>query len=58
MVENTDTALTKTCKEFNCEITDYTVAPIFMNEKQKERTNGLLNLKLNLIIRKLQKSIR
>ena len=35
MVENTDTALTKTCKEFNCEITDYTVAPIFMNEKQK-----------------------
>ena len=24
MVENTDTALAKTCKEFNCEIKDYT----------------------------------
>ncbi|UGS21471.1 GH3 auxin-responsive promoter family protein [Flavobacterium cyclinae] len=35
MVENTDTALAKTCKEFNCEIKDYTVAPIFMSDNQK-----------------------
>ena len=45
MVENTDTALTKTCKEFNCEITEYTVAPIFMSEKQKGAHEWIIEFK-------------
>ena len=45
MVENTDTALTKTCKEFHCEITDYTVAPIFMSEKQKGAHEWIIEFK-------------
>lgn len=57
MVENTDTALTKTCKEFHCEITDYTLAPIFMSDKQKERMNGLLSLKPSLIILKISEKL-
>nr|WP_294933975.1 GH3 auxin-responsive promoter family protein [uncultured Flavobacterium sp.] len=35
MVENTDMALAKTCKQLNCEVIDYTVAPIFMDGKEK-----------------------
>lgn len=35
MIENTEQALAKTCKITNCEIVDYTVAPVFMNGKQK-----------------------
>ncbi|SEQ00424.1 GH3 auxin-responsive promoter family protein [Flavobacterium urocaniciphilum] len=35
MVENTDSALSKTCAALNCEIKDYTVAPIFMQGKEK-----------------------
>jgi hypothetical protein len=35
MVENTDMALATTCKNFNCEVKDYTVAPIFMQGKEK-----------------------
>lgn len=35
MIENTDTALSKTAQDFGVEIVDYTVAPIFMNEKEK-----------------------
>lgn len=46
MVENTDTALTKTCKEFGCEITDYTVAPIFMSEKQKGAHEWIIEFKI------------
>ena len=45
MVENTDTALIKTCKEFDCEITDYTVAPIFMSEKQKGAHEWIIEFK-------------
>lgn len=45
MVENTDTALAKTCKEFNCEMVDYTVAPIFMNEKQKGAHEWIIEFK-------------
>ncbi len=45
MVENTDTALTKTCKEFNCEIVDYTVAPIFMSDKQKGSHEWIIEFK-------------
>lgn len=35
MVENTDRALAATCKQLQCEIKDYTVAPIFMQGKEK-----------------------
>lgn len=35
MVENTDTAIAKTSALLNCEVKDYTVAPIFMNDKEK-----------------------
>lgn len=35
MVENTDTAIAKTCEICQAEVMDYTVAPIFMNGKEK-----------------------
>lgn len=35
MVENTDMALAKTCQLLNCEVIDYTVAPVFMQGKEK-----------------------
>jgi hypothetical protein len=35
MVENTDMAIAKTCKATNSEVKDYTVAPIFMKDKEK-----------------------
>lgn len=35
MVENTDTAIAKACKLTNAEVIDYTVAPIFMEGKEK-----------------------
>ncbi|MDR0230423.1 MAG: GH3 auxin-responsive promoter family protein [Flavobacteriaceae bacterium] len=35
MIENTDMALAKTCKELNAEVAEYTVAPIFMEGKEK-----------------------
>ncbi|MEN9929301.1 MAG: hypothetical protein RLZZ231_1222 [Bacteroidota bacterium] len=35
MVENTDAAITKTCTELQCEVKEYTVAPIFMKDKEK-----------------------
>lgn len=35
MIENTDRALAKTCIEFNAEVAEYTVAPIFMEGKEK-----------------------
>ncbi|WP_291135838.1 GH3 auxin-responsive promoter family protein [Flavobacterium sp. UBA7663] len=45
MVENTDATITKTCKEFNCEITDYTVAPIFMTDKKKGAHEWIIEFK-------------
>ncbi len=33
MVHNTDTAITKACKKFNCSINNYTIAPIFINKE-------------------------
>ena len=35
MVENTDMAIAKTCKMTNAEVKEYTVAPIFMEGKEK-----------------------
>ncbi len=31
MVHNTDTAISKSCQKYNCSITDYMVAPIFLD---------------------------
>jgi hypothetical protein len=45
MVENTDTALAKTCKTLHCEIVDYTVAPIFMEGKEKGGHEWLIEFK-------------
>ena len=45
MVENTDTALAKTCKTFNCEMVDYTVAPIFMTNNQKGAHEWMVEFK-------------
>lgn len=45
MVENTDTALAKTCKTLQCEIVDYTVAPIFMQGKEKGGHEWLIEFK-------------
>ncbi|MDR2223238.1 MAG: GH3 auxin-responsive promoter family protein [Flavobacteriaceae bacterium] len=35
MIENTDMALAKTCKDLQAEVAEYTVAPIFMEGKEK-----------------------
>ena len=45
MVENTEMALTATCKELNCEIIDYTVAPIFMEGKKKGAHEWMIEFK-------------
>ena len=45
MVENTEMALAATCKELNCEIIDYTVAPIFMEGKQKGAHEWMIEFK-------------
>lgn len=45
MVENTDMALAKTCKTLHCEIIDYTVAPIFMQGKEKGAHEWLIEFK-------------
>lgn len=45
MVENTDKAIAKTCSECNCEVIDYTVAPIFMNNKNKGAHEWIIEFK-------------
>jgi hypothetical protein len=45
MVENTDKAIAKTCLELNCEVIDYTVAPIFMNGKEKGAHEWIIEFK-------------
>ena len=45
MVENTDSAIAKTCATLNCEIVDYTVAPIFMEGKEKGAHEWLIEFK-------------
>lgn len=35
MVENTDMAIAKTSSQLHCEVKDYTVAPIYMKEREK-----------------------
>lgn len=45
MVENTDMAIAKTCSSFNCEVKDYTVAPIFMKGKEKGAHEWMIEFK-------------
>jgi len=45
MVENTDNALAKTCAALDCEIKDYTVAPIFMKDKEKGAHEWMIEFK-------------
>ena len=46
MVENTDQAIARTCKELNCEIADYTVAPVFMEGKEKGAHEWMVEFKI------------
>jgi hypothetical protein len=45
MVENTDQAIAKTCCLTNAEVTDYTVAPIFMIDKKKGAHEWMIEFK-------------
>jgi len=45
MVENTDSAIAKTCSVLNCEAKDYTVAPIFMKGKEKGAHEWMIEFK-------------
>jgi hypothetical protein len=45
MVENTDKAIAKTCEQFACEIVDYTVAPVFMHEKENGAHEWIIEFK-------------
>ncbi len=45
MVHNTDKALFQTCKELNAEVADYTVAPVFMEKKEKGGHQWLIEFK-------------
>lgn len=46
MVENTDMAIAKTCRELGCEINDYTVAPVFMEGKEKGAHEWIVEFKM------------
>jgi hypothetical protein len=45
MVENTDSAIAKTCSALDCEVKDYTVAPIFMKGKEKGAHEWMIEFK-------------
>ena len=45
MVENTDKAISKTCSQLNCDVKDYTVAPIFMKGKEKGAHEWMIEFK-------------
>lgn len=45
MVENTDLALSKTCEQTQSEVIDYTVAPIFMENKSKGAHEWMIEFK-------------
>ncbi len=45
MIENTETALSKTCQTLNCEVIEYTVAPIFMTEHNKGGHEWIIEFK-------------
>ena len=45
VIENAETAIAKTCQLLNAEITDFTVAPIFMKGKEKGAHEWLIEFK-------------
>src|SRR5690606_4347117 len=45
MIENTDKALAKTAEEFNVSIVEYTVAPVFMQGKEKGAHEWIIEFK-------------
>jgi GH3 auxin-responsive promoter len=45
IIENTDQAIAKTSSLFNCEVIDYTVAPIFMKNKEKGAHEWMIEFK-------------
>lgn len=45
MVENTDVAIAKTCVYLNCEVIDYSVAPIFMEGNKKGAHEWIIEFK-------------
>jgi hypothetical protein len=45
MVENTDQAIAKACEITNTEVIDYTVAPIFMQDKEKGAHEWMIEFK-------------
>lgn len=47
MVENTDRAIAKTCSITHTEVVDYTVAPIFMKDKEKGAHEWMIEFKNN-----------
>ena len=47
MVENTDIAIAKTCQITQTEIVEYTVAPIFMRDKEKGAHEWIIEFKKN-----------
>ena len=47
MVENTDQAIAKACQLTHTEVIDYTVAPIFMNGKEKGAHEWMIEFKKN-----------
>ena len=46
IVENTDKAIAKTCKLTNLEVIDYTVAPVFMEGKEKGAHEWMVEFKI------------
>lgn len=49
MIENTDQAISKTSQQLNCEVLDYTVAPVFMVDKTKGSHEWIIEFKENPI---------
>lgn len=47
MIENTDKAIAKACKETHTEVVDYTVAPIFMVDKEKGSHEWMIEFRKN-----------
>lgn len=45
MIENTDQALAKTCQQTGAEVVDYTVAPIFMDGREKGAHEWIVEFK-------------
>ncbi len=49
IVANTDKALAITCRKHNVEVVDYTVAPVYLNDRTKGRHQWIIEFKCNPI---------